>query len=281
MSAQSANDNLQPVTSEAKGVVAPLLAGKMFRLNRYVPTAPFDSVVEHYWVVQWDLQGKPPFTQRTLPYPSAHLVFDQGKTALFGVVSGAFEYNLKESGRVLGLRFKAGAFRAILGRSLQTITDKTLTVAEAFGWDNQAAEQRVLDAPDDAGMIAAAEGLLHPHLPSYDPKVDKITALLAYIEQHQDVTRAEQWAEQCGMGLRSLQLLLADYVGVSPKWVIKRYRFQEAAHLLSSGADVDLAGLAQRLGFFDQAHLSKDFHALVGKSPSEYRKQNLTAAQDS
>ncbi|HEX8956065.1 MAG TPA: AraC family transcriptional regulator [Burkholderiaceae bacterium] len=271
------NDTLQPVTTKAKGVVAPALAGKMFRLNRYQPAAPFDSAIEHYWVVQWDLQGKPPFVQRTLPYPSVQLVFDQCKTAVFGVVSGAFEYSLQESGRVLGVRFKAGAFRAMLGRSLQTITDKTLTVAETFGWDDARAERQVLDAADDAGMVAAAETLLRPHLPPPDPKVEKITALLKHIQEHQDITRAEEWAAQCGMGLRSLQLLLADYVGVSPKWVIMRYRLQEAADLLASGADIDLAGLAQRLGYFDQAHFSRAFHALVGKTPSEYRKQNAGA----
>jgi AraC-like DNA-binding protein len=275
----STNDSLQPVSSKAKGVVSPLTAGKMFRLKRYQPTAPFDSVIEHYWVVQWDLQGKPPFVQRTLPYPSVQLVFDRCKTAVFGVVSGAFEYTLQDSGCVLGVRFKAGAFRAILGRSLQTITDKTLTVSEAFGWDNENAEQQVLDAEDDAGMVGAAEDLLRPLLPPPDPKVERITALLKHIQEHQDITRAEEWAEQCGIGLRSLQLLLADYVGISPKWVIKRYRLQEAADLLAGGNDVDLAELAQRLGYFDQAHLSKDFHALVGKTPSEYRKQNLTAAQ--
>ena len=268
------NDSLQPVTSKAKGVVAPVLAGKMFRLNRYLPEPPFDSAIEHYWVVQWDLQGKPPFVQRTLPYPSVQLVFDAGKTAVFGVVSGAFEYTLQDAGRVLGVRFKAGAFRAILGRPLQTITDKTLSVSEAFGWNGAGAERQVLDAPDDAGMVAAVEGLLRAHLPPPDPKVEKITALLEHIQEHRDITRAEEWAERCGMGLRSLQLLLADYVGVGPKWVIKRYRLQEAADLLAGGGEVDLADLAQRLGYFDQAHLSRDFHALVGKTPSEYRRQN-------
>ncbi len=271
------NDILQPVTAKPKGVVAPALANKMFRLNRYQPTPPFDGVIEHYWVVEWDLQGKPPFVQRTLPYPSVQLVFDSSKTAVFGVVSGAFEYTLKESGKVLGVRFKAGAFRPILGRSMQSITDKTLTLAEAFGWDDAKAERQVLAAEGDAGMITAAEALIRPLLPPPDPKLEKIGSLLKHIQEHQETTRAEDWAAQCGIGLRSLQLLLADYVGVSPKWIIKRYRLQEAADLLAGGAEVDLAELAQRLGYFDQAHLSRDFHALVGKTPSEYRRQNAAA----
>jgi len=268
------SDALQPVVGKPKGVVAPVVANKMFRLNRYLPAPPFDSIIEHYWIVRWDLQDKPPFVQRTLPYPSVQLVFDRCKTAVFGVVSGPFDYTLRESGKVLGVRFKAGAFRAILGKPLQTITDKTLTLAQAFGWDDAQAEGQVLDAQDDAGMIASAETLLRPRLPPPDPKLEQIASLLKHIQEHHDTTRAEDWAAQCGIGLRSLQLLMADYVGVSPKWIIKRYRLQKAADLLAGGVEVDLAELAQCLGYFDQAHLSRDFFALIGKTPSEYRKQN-------
>jgi AraC-like DNA-binding protein len=38
-------------------------------------------------------------------------------------------------------------------------------------------------------------------------------------------------------------------------------------------ADVDLATLAQGLGYFDQAHFTSDFRRLVGKSPGRYREE--------
>jgi AraC-like DNA-binding protein len=60
-------------------------------------------------------------------------------------------------------------------------------------------------------------------------------------------------------------------VGVSPKWIIRRYRLHEAADRLANGGAADLAELAAALGYYDQAHLTRDFTALVGKSPAEYR----------
>jgi AraC-like DNA-binding protein len=75
------------------------------------------------------------------------------------------------------------------------------------------------------------------------------------------------------MGVRSLQQLFSDYVGVSPKWVIRRYRLHEAADRLANGEEVDLTALALDLGYFDQAHFTSDFRKLVGQAPGQYREQ--------
>jgi AraC-like DNA-binding protein len=75
------------------------------------------------------------------------------------------------------------------------------------------------------------------------------------------------------MGKRTLQRLFSQYVGVSPKWVIKRYRLHEAADQLGAGEVVDWAKLAVDLGYFDQAHFIKDFKTIVGQTPAEYAKR--------
>ncbi|MGC2278440.1 MAG: helix-turn-helix domain-containing protein, partial [Candidatus Acidiferrales bacterium] len=61
-------------------------------------------------------------------------------------------------------------------------------------------------------------------------------------------------------------------VGVSPKWVIRRYRLHEAIEKFNSCSRPDWAQLALELGYFDQAHLINDFRSIVGYSPSQYQK---------
>ena len=261
------------VTDRAKGVVAPALAGKMFRLGRYLPQPDLAPFLDHYWVVEWDLQGRPAHTQRTLPYPCVHIVFDRARTGIWGLTTGSFDYELKDAGKVCGVRFRPGAFRGLLGRPLHTITDKVLALADVFPWDETAAQDAVLDTPDDATMIDAAAALLRPHLPVPDPQVDRIAAVLRAVESTPGLTQVEELAATAQMGVRSLQQLFSDYVGVSPKWVIRRFRLHEAADRLAQGVDVDLAELAQTLGYFDQAHFTSDFRRLVGKSPGRYREE--------
>jgi len=271
---------LSTVQDRAKGVVAPGLAGKTFRMGRYLPPPDLAPFLEHYWIVEWDLRGQPPFVQRTLPYPSVHLVFDRARSGVFGVTTGAFDYTLQEAGKVCGLKFRPGAFRGLLGRPVHTITDQVLALSSVFGWDDAAAHAAVLAPADDAAMVDAANGLLRGALPAPDPQVERIAAILRAVESTPGLTQVEALAAGAGLHVRSLQQLFSEYVGVSPKWVIRRFRLHEAADRLAHGADVDLGALALDLGYFDQAHFTSDFRRLVGQAPGRYREEAREQKQE-
>jgi AraC-like DNA-binding protein len=267
---------LSTLQDRPKGVVAPLAARTMFRMERYLPSAALaqglDLFLDHFWIVEWDLGAQPPYVQRTLPYPCVHMVFDSARSGIWGVPTGAFDYELKGRGKVCGLRFRAGAFRALLGRPLHTIADQVLAFSQVFPWDDAAVQGEVLAGADDAAMIAAATRLLIPHLPAPDPQVERIAAILRSVENTPGLTQVEALAASAGLGVRSLQQLFSEYVGVSPKWVIRRFRLHEAADRLAGGEEVDLAALALALGYFDQAHFTSDFRKLVGETPARYRE---------
>ncbi|MCO5994122.1 helix-turn-helix domain-containing protein [Actinoallomurus rhizosphaericola] len=86
------------------------------------------------------------------------------------------------------------------------------------------------------------------------------------------LTRVDRLATAAGVGTRRLQRLFADYVGVGPKWVIRRYRMQDAADRAAGGTDIDWAALAADLGYADQAHFTRDFTATIGMSPARYAR---------
>ena len=73
-------------------------------------------------------------------------------------------------------------------------------------------------------------------------------------------------------GERTLQRLFSRYVGVSACWTIKRYRTYEALSRLPHARNGELADLAQRLGYFDQAHFNRDVRLRTGRAPAVYRK---------
>jgi AraC-like DNA-binding protein len=266
----------QEVREEAKGVLDPALAAAQFRLTRFEPAAELRSFVEHFWIVAWDLRGRPPHMQKTLPYPCVHLVFDAGKTAIFGVVRGAFDYHLEGARHVLGVRFRPGGFRGLLGAPLSTITDRTIPLSRIYELDPSAAEAAVLEAGGDSGMMSAAEAILRTRIPPIDATVDLVQGIIDRIAADRDLNRVAELATQLSMGERALQRLFGDYIGVSPKWVIRRCRLLDAASRLANAEDVNLTYLAQELGYSDQAHFTRDFKALVGRAPSDYRRSANT-----
>ena len=85
-----------------------------------------------------------------------------------------------------------------------------------------------------------------------------------------DIRTVDDLSARARLGKRSLQRLFNEYVGVSPKWVIRRYRLHELLERVHSGAEPDYAQLALELGYYDQAHLINDFRSIVGYSPGLY-----------
>jgi AraC-like DNA-binding protein len=111
-----------------------------------------------------------------------------------------------------------------------------------------------------------------------DPRVAEVARLVERCELGADPERAggpplfrvDELARELDLSVRQLQRLFAEYVGASPKWVLRRARLHEAAARADEGADIDWAALAADLGYADQSHLTRDFTAAVGAPPSRY-----------
>ena len=258
-----------------KGIVDPQAAARRIRLATYPPAAALAPFVDYFWVVQWDRRGCAPQTQRVLPYPNAHLVFELGHTAIHGVVRGAFDRPLSGAGKVLGVRFAPGGLRPFITQPLSTFTDTTIAADALLGMPAAQAEARVFGESDDLAMVAQAQALLLARLPQVDDAALLAARLTAAAAAHNGPASVAQLCETMAIGERRLQRLFANYVGVPPKWVIQRYRLQEAIWHLAQPDAPDLASLAHALGFFDQAHFSRSFAELVGSTPFDYRRSQL------
>lgn len=262
----------QELKSVPKGLLDPALAAQRLRIGRYPPATDLKPFVDYFWIVEWDLRGQEPHVQKTLPYPCVHLVFEADKTAIYGVLNGVFERQLEGAGRVFGVRFRPGGFRGVLGGPVLTITDRVIPLTGIYDFDVGAAEAEVLGAAGDAQMISVAERLLRTRMPTPDDTTDLVHDIVDRIANDRDINRVDELASQLNLGERALQRLFNDYVGVSPKWVIRRSRLHDAAARLANAEEVNLTQLAADLGYSDQAHFTRDFKTLVGRSPSDYRR---------
>lgn len=70
----------------------------------------------------------------------------------------------------------------------------------------------------------------------------------ALLAEDRSLTRVGALAERLGMSVRSVQRLFGEY----------------------AGGDLDRARLAADLGFYDQAHLVREFTRTVGAPPARY-----------
>jgi AraC-like DNA-binding protein len=238
-------------------------------LARYMPANDIGFFVEHYWIVRWDLRGCEPFTSESLPYPSVHVVLEGGRPRVQGVPTGRFLRTLRDQGLVFGIKFKPGGFHPFSGGPVSRLTDRFVPLAAILDYGPTLEAEVLAVSADDASMVERAEDLLRNHLPDRDDQIPVLASMVESVANDRSIVRVDQLVSQLGVGKRTLQRLFQEYVGVSPKWVIQRYRLFEAAERLAAG-DADGTRVAHELGYFDQAHFIRDFKAMIGRSPLEF-----------
>jgi AraC-like DNA-binding protein len=276
-------------TASTKGVLRPEQTAARAGLRRDHPVSgALEPYVERYWSVAWDLTGRPAYRSEVLSHPCVNLSVESGDGPrhghrlpaglVHGVVTRRFTVDLHGRGRVTAAKFRPGGFAALTGH--QVGRDAVLPLAAVTGPDAAArVVADVLAVDDDLDRAAVLDAYLARDVPEPDPAYLELLEVLAAMLHDRSLVRVDDVATGAGTTVRSLQRLFHRFVGVGPKRVLQRYRLQDAAAAIDAGEVDDLAALAADLGWFDQAHFSRDFRATVGVTPSEYLGQAAQATR--
>lgn len=264
----------------AVGILRPEVQDAVVRRDRLDPAPGLAAWVEHYWTVEWEGLAEPGFTAEVVTHPSVHVTVETGSRPRFGhplpaglvhgVVTRRFTQHIVGDGRVFGVKFRPGGFGAFTGADVGAWTDRVLPLAAALGGAAATLVDEVLPLVTDRERADAVDQLLLQRVPARDERYDDVLAVVHEIQADPALVTVEQAARRHAMSERTLQRLFRRYVGVGPKWVLQRARLHDAVDRIDSGRYDDLATLALELGWFDQAHFTRDFTALVGQSPAAY-----------
>lgn len=246
-------------------------------MARVFPSEALASIVRHYWIPRWNIADGAQVQQHVLDYPAVNLVIEPQDARLYRALRGRSTRVLTGSGWAFGVLLQPGAGRRLLDASARSMPAAGVPVERlaAPGGGEVAAAVRgasgASGASDtDHAMIAAFEAwLIRLDLPP-DPDAERVRAIVSAVETDRSLLRVDTLAAQFSMGVRRLQRLVTEYVGFGPKWLIQRYRLQEAAHALEDVTPPRIADLAAALGYADQAHFGREFKTVVGKTPGEY-----------
>lgn len=83
-------------------------------------------------------------------------------------------------------------------------------------------------------------------------------------------------AGEVGWSERRLSERFRVEIGLSPKVAARVIRFDRARRMLAVSGPGRLADLAAHTGYFDQAHLAREFRALAGCAPSRWLAENFS-----
>lgn len=168
---------------------------------------------------------------------------------------------------VVAIRFEPFGAHALIGTSQTEIADQIID-ADALGqpWLTRAtAAAESADSSDAALKILEAALLRRIDRAKPDPRV--IAATSALIASAGQLT-VDETARRAGTSARQLERFFHHQIGTSPKRFARVLRFQRAATDILSGAP--LADISAASGYFDQAHMIKDFVTFAGTTPGQF-----------
>jgi AraC-like DNA-binding protein len=186
-----------------------------------------------------------------------------------GAMTVEQRFTMSAGSKTIGVRFRPGMARPFLRVSPAELTEKMVALEDLWGARARELERR-LETEWNARTLAAA--LIAP--PAPDPVKQAIDAM---VETHGAIDL--DWAAaQAGMSPRQFRRRCFEESGLAPKLLCRILRFRRACGLAAS-REASWAAIAADTGYFDQAHLIRDFHEFTGRAPMSVFSK--TAAPDS
>ncbi|MEU8245795.1 helix-turn-helix transcriptional regulator [Nonomuraea sp. NPDC048916] len=159
--------------------------------------------------------------------------------------------------------------RRLYDLPMRHLTNVVVPVEDVLGPWARAAVARLAETPSWTDRLALADRLLARRIltgPELGPEVPWAWARLL---GSGGALRVSRLADSLGWSHRHLVARFHDQVGLTPKAAARVIRFERAARLVRAGTPI--AEVAASCGFYDQAHLNREFRALGDLTPGQIR----------
>jgi AraC-like DNA-binding protein len=248
--------------------------------------APLRSLVA--WYSGYRQEGVPPGRHRGLPSPYLTLIItlDDPLTVArhpdpadapgdYLTLAGGLHTTpafITHPGRQSGIQLAVSPLgaRALLGRPAGELAGMDVDAADVLGDVARELHERLREAASWPARFAVLDQILLHHADLDHQVAPDIAEAWRLLARSGGTIQAGELARRVGWSPRYLQRRLLTETGLTPKAAARVTRFDRARRALQHQPGLPLAGLAARCGYYDQAHLAREFRELAGCPPSAW-----------
>lgn len=219
--------------------------------------------------------------RREVPHPAITLIINLGEPLLVddrpftSFVAGLHERPVRTEhpGRQYGIQLDLPPLTAytLLGRPLGELGNTTVGLDDLLGPSARGLVEALGAAPDWTARFALLDRALTARLDRGPRAAPEVGWAWRELSRTGGRTGVAALTAATGWSHRHLATRFRQQVGLSPKAFGRVLRFQRAVRLLTAPARPTLAEIAAACGYFDQAHLNRDFRDLAGTTPTTLR----------
>lgn len=231
--------------------------------------------------------------RRELPSPQVVLIIDFGPSLRVfgshdpsrsarhasGFVAGLDDtFSLTETpGAMSGVQvnFTPVGARLFFGLPLRQLARRVVGLEDVFGAEGALLTERLHDAPDWEARFALLDQLLLRRLHEARSVADCVTWAWRRLQASGGVVEIGALADELGFSQKHLISRFNEDLGLPPKLLARLIRFDRVIQQLKSGSLDSWSSIAYAYGYYDQAHLIRDFRQFTGSPPGEFLRRQL------
>ncbi|NHC15745.1 AraC family transcriptional regulator [Motilibacter sp. E257] len=178
---------------------------------------------------------------------------------------------ITHDGRQSGIQLALSplAARAVLGLPAGELAGLDVHAEDVLGPRVRRLRERLLAAPGWPQRFALLDAALAGWARDAAPPRE-VAHAWHLLHGRSGRVRVDELAREVGWSRRHLQARFRAETGLTPKQVARVVRFDRARRALQAAPRTPLAELAVAHGYYDQAHLAREFVALAGVPPSRW-----------
>lgn len=253
------------------------------------PSPALAPYVHSYWFINREQTRPYPLEENLYPEGGVGIIFNAGDPILVdgtAVTAPAFldatnslRTRLGFQGRLAlaGIRFHPGGAYPFLSPPLKELQNQSLALDQMLSPALAHSGEQLPTLPDLTQKISYLEEMLHRWLCPDRELSPAVQMALATIRQSKGQVSVKMLAAASFISQRQLERLFQTQVGMSAKTYARLVRVQTARARLRQAQPT--AHLSQDLGFYDQSHFVRDFQAIMGLTPQQYRQNRALRQQ--
>ncbi len=253
------------------------------------PPPPLAALVDRLWYCEGVVAAHP--FERVMPSGSVAIVFalandwlsqlpgpdsahiERGApSVLVGARSRYETIVTADLQRIAGIHFRPGGSRAFFPLPASELGGVDLPLEFLWGAFARELRCRLLHASSPEAILSLLESALFARM-KIPAESDLVRHGVAVLQRADSAPAVTQLAQELGLTPKHLNRLFLDHVGLGPKRFFRIRRFRAALQLAAAGQAVPWADIALQCGYYDQAHLIRDFQEFSGVNPTTYFAQ--------
>ena len=161
-----------------------------------------------------------------------------------------------------------GAFM-LLGRPMHEVANRAVALDDLLGPEGAWLPERLHDAVGWEARFAAIDELLLRRFAVARPASPDVAWAWRRLLEADGLLSVGDLAAELRCSRRHLAARFGEQIGLPPKTLARLLRFGRAMRLLRAEPRPELAEIAAACGYYDQAHLNRDFRDFAGLAPTE------------